>query len=94
MTLKEYALSLRDDLYKDSSPQNVERIVNEIVNGKFQDGTPFSDSDIETILECFSPDIHGYDRESDTYLLCQSSNVAHMKLLNYVKSKVRDVKGK
>lgn len=92
MTLKMYALELKKALEDNPSPENIDFIVNKIINGRYSNGIPFSDDDIETIIAGLNAS--GYDSENDSYIYCESSNEAHIKLLNYVRAKIEAKRGK
>ena len=90
MSLKDYALKLKERLRLNPSEYTVQQIKLELNNKTYSDGTKFSKKDIEYIL-----DIIQYERDKQGHIILKDSdNSVFLKAVSLLKSDLNDKDGK
>lgn len=85
MTLKEYGITLRHALVKDSSTESVKRIVNKINNAKI-DGKPLTSAQKSKLLNYIA-----YDHTDDGKIIIKESDNSHwLKTIGLLKALIEE----
>lgn len=91
MTLKEYAMKLREELNKNPSPEKAKEIADRISKTTV-DGRAITDAEINNVLRWIENPT--YNPATGQMIECEADNSAFLNLVNVVKQSINQNKGK
>ncbi len=88
MTLKEFALNLRNELKNNQTSEKAREIIFKIEKAQYEDGSYLSPWDKEEVVKYIECPIHDIIQEGQEYLE-ESDNEEFLKLVKMIKEQVK-----